>query len=184
MNVLLNNNDYIVKKSIDSYDSTQKPFFSTNVDNNDNNDDNNNDNINLNTLLNILNEQNADENLVALYKYYKNVNNELYINNWSFMSINKMLELHNSYAKDNIYIHDIAFTYLGMGWIKILFYDKNKKKYFLRRDGGSNGYDRENNYECLKNYCNNNNNNNNNNDNIIIESFNNLEEFFIYIKNN
>ena len=39
MNILLNNDDYTIKKSVTNHYSTQEPFFSINVDNNGENDE-------------------------------------------------------------------------------------------------------------------------------------------------
>jgi hypothetical protein len=47
---------------------------------------------------------------------------------------------------------DVAIAYAGMGWVHVLGYHKDSNKYFVRMDGGSNGYDREDNYNKYKDY--------------------------------
>ena len=37
-----------------------------------------------------------------------------------------------------------------MGWVKVIYYHKNFDKLFIRYDGGSNNYDRLENYNNLK----------------------------------
>jgi len=53
---------------------------------------------------------------------------------------------------DEIYTVDLAFKYRGMGHILIMFYNRKTGQFLYRYDGGSNGYDREYNYNRLKNY--------------------------------
>ena len=43
----------------------------------------------------------------------------------------------------------LAFRYLGMGHIEVISCDLNSHLLFKRYDGGSNGYDREDNYNKL-----------------------------------
>jgi hypothetical protein len=47
---------------------------------------------------------------------------------------------------------DIAYSYAGLGHVNVLAYHPESKKYFTRMDGGSNGYDREENYKAYKSY--------------------------------
>ena len=47
---------------------------------------------------------------------------------------------------------DIAISYAGLGHVNVLGYHYESKKYFIRMDGGSNGYEREENYNYYKNY--------------------------------
>ena len=182
--LLLNNTDYFkITKSSSEYDSTQQPFFlnDNNIDNSNNNlyiNSNNNIKLKIDEILNLNNLNNLNNIVKEFYYYYENTDQELYINNWTFLSLNKILDLYKEYQKDQIYIIDIAFTYIGMGWVKILSYDSQKNIFFIRRDGGSNCYDRDDNYNSLKEYC-----KNNNNENIIIQKFESFYEFINTIKN-
>jgi hypothetical protein len=77
---------------------------------------------------------------------------EIYINNWTIMNLDSIIERHNICKKDRIYVYDIGFRYEGMGHIKMAFYDPKLEKIFYRIDGGANGYDRIDNYKKLKTY--------------------------------
>ena len=121
--------------------------------------------------------ENIPDFLVTFYKTINSIDREFYINNWTFLSFNKIITIKTEYLKDNIHAIDIAYTYLGMGHILLAFYDSKTEKIILRYDGGSNGYDREANYLALKNYYNNISNEIGNND-----SFNTLDELIDYIK--
>ena len=139
-----------VKYSHKNYDSTMAPFFRNNVNNNDNNSNsiievNNLDIIEKFKLLNLPKE------IVDFYIDHQLYDKELYYNIITLFSINKILEMQEQYNKDNINnIVDIGFTYEGMGWIRVIYYHKNFDKLFVRYDGGSNGYDRLENYNKLK----------------------------------
>ena len=55
-------------------------------------------------------------------------------------------------SKSHTHFLDVAVAYAGMGWVHVLAYHKDSNKYFVRMDGGSNGYDREDNYNKYKEY--------------------------------
>ena len=64
------------------------------------------------------------------------------------LSLNKCLEIYNDYCdNDQKSLFDIAYIYAGMGHIKLVACDLNNHLLFERPDGGSNGYDREDNYQ-------------------------------------
>ena len=54
------------------------------------------------------------------------------------------------YDQKNVF--DIGFQYIGLGHIEVLSCDLTNHLLFKRRDGGSNGWDREDNYKDLMNY--------------------------------
>ena len=71
------------------------------------------------------------------------------------MSFNDIVNKYNIYLLNNQKkLCDIAIHYLGMGHITVLTYDIKLEKFFFRRDGGSNGYEREINWDFIKNYNN------------------------------
>lgn len=47
---------------------------------------------------------------------------------------------------------DVAYAYAGLGHVHVIGYNPSTKKYFQRMDGGSNGYDRQENYLHYKTY--------------------------------
>lgn len=84
--------------------------------------------------------------LLTLYQLIgKNV--ELYIGNFTFFTLSKIAEMKHPSKMVNI-----ALQYAGMGWLHILAYVPEKGKFFWRMDGGSNGYDRDANYQKYQNY--------------------------------
>ena len=88
-----------------------------------------------------------------MYELIGNPEIEIYIKGWTILSINRALELYNQLCKDgqkNVF--DIAFQYYGMGHIKVLSCDLENHLLFYRPDGGSNGWDREDNYKKILNY--------------------------------
>ena len=44
-------------------------------------------------------------------------------------------------------VFNIAYRYEGMGWVEVLSCDLESHLLFLRKDGGSNGWDREANFK-------------------------------------
>lgn len=140
--------DVLNKSNIsnEKYNSNDKPFF--------NNDSNKTtfkiefNNKNIDKLPSSLNR-----NIINIYNILGNPDKEIYLNDWTIMSLNKVLEIYKSYCdKGQSNVFDIGYTYLGMGYIKVISCDLNTHLLFYRTDGGSNGYDREYNFnELIKN---------------------------------
>ena len=69
------------------------------------------------------------------------------------MSLNDIYKQYTELKKENQdRIISFAFAYLGMGHIIMISYDPETKKIYYRRDGGSNGWDREFNYKFIIKY--------------------------------
>jgi len=109
-------------------------------------------------------DQNIDEKLDHIefadeiknfYRKRQTSTQEYYINCWTFFSIDTILDRKKIIRKDNVITIDLAFTYLGMGHIKVAFYHPKHNKILYRNDGGSNGWDRKDNYKNLINFENN-----------------------------
>lgn len=47
---------------------------------------------------------------------------------------------------------DVAIAYAGMGWVHVLAYVPQHSKFFIRMDGGSSGYDRQDNLDKFRDY--------------------------------
>lgn len=142
----------IINYSYYNYDSTNAPFFrrSINYDISENNSTSllDHNNIELIYKFKCL-EMNKDIN--DFFINHQAFNKEIYINNITFISITKILELVKIYRNDDINnIIDIGFIYEGMGHIIAIYYNTKFNKLFLRSDGGSNGYDRLDNYNKMK----------------------------------
>ena len=131
------------KLSDENYDSTIEPFFMKRG---------NSDYI--------MNYKDLPELPEALNRHIKifytllgNPDVEVYIGDYTFMSLTKCLENYNEYCKNNQHsVFDIAYRYEGMGHITVISCDLNNHLLFERYDGGSNGYDREDNYQDLLKY--------------------------------
>lgn len=115
------------------------------------------------TSCEIIKDKNINEKLETIdlpneiKSFYKEIGSsiqEIYINEWTLFSIENIIKMTDYYKKNNINTIDIAFKYLGMGNVKVAFYDTNLKTILYRNDGGSNGYDRQNNFNKLKNFNN------------------------------
>ena len=141
--------------SSDSYDSSKQSFFTQNPEtelnitstrNNkteniqiENNEIENNEIIDLSML-----PKGINKNIILLYEMFNEKNKEIYLNNWTFISINRAIEIYNYYYKNNrTDIFDIAYQYIGMGHIKVLSCDLTTHLLFIRPDGGSNSWDRQ-----------------------------------------
>lgn len=73
---------------------------------------------------------------------------EIKIENAILFSLNKMFDLMKmcrSYGQNEFI--DIGCSYMGMGHIQLLSWHKLLHKFFIRNDGGSNGYEREDNFK-------------------------------------
>lgn len=92
-----------------------------------------------------------DENLINFFKD-KPYNSETYLNEWTIMSFKNIMDRCDVYQKEGICVVDIGFRYIGMGHIKLIFYDPITQKYYFRSDGGSSGYERELNFAKLCKY--------------------------------
>lgn len=131
------------KISDENYDSTIEPFFMKRG-----NDDYVMNYKDLPELPESLNRH-----IKIFYTLVGNPDIEVYIGDYTFMSLTKCLENHRDYCKnDQTSVFDIAYRYEGMGHVTVISCDLNNHLLFERRDGGSNGYDREDNYKALLNY--------------------------------
>lgn len=89
-----------------------------------------------------------NRHIKLFYSLVGNPDVEVYIGDWTFMSLNKCLEIYKDYCDNGQKsLFDIAYIYAGMGHIKLIACDLNNHLLFERPDGGSNGYDREDNYQ-------------------------------------
>ncbi len=130
---------FVLKKSkisSDNHISSQVPFFS---------------NSNITNIFDIgFNEINSDipeslnRNIKIIYQLLGDNNKEIYIGNWTIMSVNEAVTRYKSLCehKQNK-VFDIGYRYLGMGHIEMVSCDLDTHLLFYRPDGGSNGWDRE-----------------------------------------
>ena len=69
------------------------------------------------------------------------------------MSLKQCMERYNEFCKEGQKdVFDIGYRYMGLGHIEMISCDLKTHLLFYRPDGGSNGYDRYDNYQnILKN---------------------------------
>tara|TARA_B100000902_G_scaffold395364_2_gene453792 strand:- start:4959 stop:5555 length:597 start_codon:yes stop_codon:yes gene_type:complete len=145
-----------IKNSQKRYDSTMAPFFRPYED--DNIDDIKSESIIPETDFTNIDSINNFSHLCDnkdIQDFFINnngIDREIYIKEWIFFSIEKVLSLDEMYKLSNINnIVDLGYIYHGMGWVIVAFYYIPNKNIYFRMDGGSNGYDRMENFNRLKN---------------------------------
>jgi hypothetical protein len=75
---------------------------------------------------------------------------EVYIGEWTFISLNEALSQYKQYCSDGqSNVFNIGYKYAGMGHIEVLSCNLYNHLLFIRMDGGSSGWDREYNYKKL-----------------------------------
>jgi hypothetical protein len=129
--------------SCNDYDSTKQPFFSCNSSHNK-------FNINFQSLSNYNIPESLNRNIILIYKILGDPTKEIYLGQWTIMSLDKALKNYKEYSKNgqnNVF--DIGYKYVGMGHIDVISCDLKSHLLFYRPDGGSNGYDRQANYQNL-----------------------------------
>uniref|UniRef100_A0A6C0E3K8 Uncharacterized protein n=1 Tax=viral metagenome TaxID=1070528 RepID=A0A6C0E3K8_9ZZZZ len=87
-----------------------------------------------------------NKNLNNLYNKYGY--NGFKLGYWNFLSVSDIRQYENMYLYKMI---DIATKYIGMGHYAVLSYIPETKNYCVRNDGGSNDYERQDNYEKYEN---------------------------------
>lgn len=131
------------KLSDENYDSTKEPFFMKR--------EKDDYIMNYKDLPQL--PESLNRHIKIFYTLVGNPDIEVYIGDYTFMSLNKCLENYNEYClNQQKSVFDIAFRYAGMGHVVVISCDLNNHLLFERMDGGSNGYDREANYQDLLKY--------------------------------
>ena len=110
------NKSYI---SSDSYRSTQEPFMCKNKEKR----------FDIEFKENNLFEKIPDglnRNIILIYKIFGNPKKEIYLSNWTIMSLEEALKQYEEYCKNGQQnIFNIGYRYLGMGHIEVISCDLN-----------------------------------------------------------
>jgi len=94
--------------------------------------------------------ESLNRNFKLFYEIVGNPDKEVYIGEWTFMSLNEVLKRYKQYCSDGqSTVFDIGYKYSGMGHIEVLSCNLYNNLLFIRMDGGSSGWDREYNYKKL-----------------------------------
>ena len=91
------------------------------------------------------------DDIKKFYQKFSSSTQEILIGIWTFFSIENLIQMTNNYRQKNVQSIDIAFQYLGMGHVRVAFYHPFYESILYRNDGGSNAYEREANFNNLKN---------------------------------
>ena len=129
------------KVSSDNYRSIDEPFFreDTNIINFE---------MNFKDIGDIPSDLN--KNFIMLYNIIGNPKAEVYINEWTILSLDEAREQYEDYCdKEQFNVFNIAYRYRGMGHVEVLSCNLYNHLLFLRYDGGSNGYERADNYNDI-----------------------------------
>ena len=119
--------------SSENFDSTQYPFFQKEKENNFYKD---------NKIINNL-PHDLNNNIKLIYYLLGNPDKEIYLAEWTIMSVNKTLSVYEEKCKSGQYnVFDFGFRYLGLGHIEMICCDLKSHLLFYRIDGGSNEHDR------------------------------------------
>ena len=117
-----------------NYDSSDKAFFSGNIESAFKMDSKPIEGL----------PKSLNRNILDIYKLLGDPEREIYIGGWTIMSVKNAIERYKELCKLNRSdIFDIGYQYMGMGHIKMISCDLNNHLLFYRPDGGSNCYDRE-----------------------------------------
>ena len=131
------------------YDSSKAPFFNQEPCENDSNGIAF-DSQRVNKFLDYIP---VPPNLSELFKIIGTTDVEFYWDKWTLFSMDKIAERFEIYKKNGqLRVIDFAQAYLGMGHVIVAAIDPKELTIFFRRDGGSNGWDREINWTNIKNY--------------------------------
>lgn len=140
--------------SIDDYKSNTIPFFFKYEDENEDENEDEHEHKNHLDYNTFFKDININDEIKNFFILIGSKEKEIYINNWTILSHDNIIDIYNNHKAENINVIDIALLYLGMGHVQIIFYDPIQNLLFSRHDGGSNGWDREDCFNKLKQYQN------------------------------
>ena len=89
-------------------------------------------------------------NVKNIYEIIGNMEREVYLGEWTIMTIKRAFEIYERYKKNGQYnVFDFGFRYMGMGHIEIISCNLEDYSIFFHPGGGSNGWDRESNFQDI-----------------------------------
>ena len=91
-----------------------------------------------------------DPVLKTIYEFIDSPNREFNYGIFTFFSLSEVKKRNTYFIENKQYdICDLAVSYYGMGHVVVLSWDTNNSCYFMRVDGGPNGYEREDNFNFI-----------------------------------
>jgi len=98
-------------------------------------------------ITNILDSLPLPRKVKELYEFTCCLDDEYYYGSFTFLSLKQIHLLYKDCIENNQKrCCDFGYTYSGMGHVCVWCYDEKTEKIFKRDDGGSNGYERNDNY--------------------------------------
>ena len=89
-------------------------------------------------------------NVKTIYEIIGNMEREIYLGEWTIMTIKRAFEIYGQYKNNGQKtVFDFGFRYMGMGHIEIVSCNLEDYSIFFHPAGGSNGYDRESNFQDI-----------------------------------
>lgn len=132
------------KVSSENFDSTNQPFFLK---------DGQNEMFDINHEVIKDIPDGINRNIKLIYDILGNTKKEIYIGEWTILSLERAIEIFTEYCNNNQKkVFDIGYRYMGMGHIELISCDLDSHLLFFHNGGGSNGWDSEFNFqEIVKN---------------------------------
>ena len=130
------------------------PFFNPDIDDNATVDRMSMSTKDNSVITEIANKLRLPPALTRIYELLDSDEREFTYHNFTFFTINEMKRRQDIFEKHIMQsaICDLATAYLGMGHIIVLSWDRVNNAFFLRLDGGSNDYDRKDNWDFIREY--------------------------------
>lgn len=129
------------------------PFFNPDVDNKvtiDRMSMSTKDNAVITELANTLR---FPPSFTRIYELLDSDEREFTFHNFTFFTINEMKRRRDIFkTKAQSIICDVATAYLGMGHVVVLSWSSENNVFFMRIDGGGNGYEREDYWNFIRTY--------------------------------
>ena len=133
--------------------ATEHPFFMPNSENKTITDLLKHPRKDNTAIIDIADKISLPELLYRIYLLLDENEREFSYNTFTFMSINEIAQRFKAFQETNQrHICDFAVSYYGLGHIMVLSWNLATQTFILRRDGGSNDYDRRDNTEFIVKY--------------------------------
>ena len=89
-------------------------------------------------------------NVKNIYEIIGNMEREVYLGEWTIITIERALKMYEQYkVNGQTKVFDFGIRYMGMGHIEIVSCNLKDYSIFFHPGGGSNGYDRESNFQDI-----------------------------------
>lgn len=133
--------------------ATNHPFFMPNSEKKTLHDLINHPRKDNTTIISVADKIEMPELLYRIYLLLDENEREFSYDTFTFLSINEIEQRYNAVIETKQKnICDLAVSYYGLGHIMVLSWNIATKTFIIRRDGGSNDYDRQQNSEYIVNY--------------------------------